>query len=161
MSLKIKTLEIENQSLKNENEGFRMFIHDDKINRQHNKNVNGDLEDKYNSVYHKLKMVDREKEELRAELHSRLKEQNRRQEQYEILKKEFNFECEKYKKEMANLTRDFEGCQKQLGRLKNSSSKDKEILIIERTNSDKKEAVLKDKINQFEVQNKELMETVK
>lgn len=41
MSLQIKTLEIENQRLKNENEGFRMFIHDDKLNRQYNKNVNG------------------------------------------------------------------------------------------------------------------------
>lgn len=94
-------------------------------------------------------------------MHSRVKEQNRRQDQYDILKKEFNFECEKYKKEMAHLTRDLDGCQKELSRLKNGSSKDKEILVIERTNSDKKEAVLKDKINQFEVKNKELMETVK
>ena len=45
--------------LNNENEGFRKFIHDDKLNRQHNKNINTDLEDKYNSIYHKLKMVDR------------------------------------------------------------------------------------------------------
>ena len=94
-------------------------------------------------------MLDREKEELRTELHSRVKQQNRRQEQYDILKKEFNFECKKYRKEMATLTRQFQGSQKELNRLRNSSSKDKDILVIERTNADKKEVILKDKINQY------------
>jgi hypothetical protein len=40
MNLKIKTLELGNQTLKNENEGLKIFIHDDKANRQQNKNIN-------------------------------------------------------------------------------------------------------------------------
>ena len=108
----MKSLEGENNSLSNEIQGLRRFIHDDKLSRMQNKQVNGQLEDKYNSTYHQLRAVDHDKQDLRGQLQAKGKELTALTQKYDLLSKEFSFECEAHRKETRDLSRELESCQK-------------------------------------------------